>query len=154
MLKFMTGFNLDNSIGYQIERTEQCMKRELRRTFNQHGFNITPYQWIILYRLWQQEGLTQAEIADHTIRDKPTITRMIDVMEKHGLLVRRNDHNDRRAYKIYLTDSGRQLKEKLPMIVASHIEKACEGISSKELEITFDTLAKICRNFESSSEQK
>ena len=148
----MAGFDLDGSIGYNIERTQQCLKRELRRSFREQGFNITPYQWIILYRLWQQEGLTQAEIADHTIRDKPTITRMIDVMEKHGLLVRKNDHNDRRAYKIYLTNSGRQLKERLPEVVASHIGKACRGIGKKELEVTLETLAKIRRNFESSGD--
>jgi DNA-binding MarR family transcriptional regulator len=77
---------------------------------------------------------------------------MIDVMEKHGLLVRKNDYNDRRAYKIYLTNSGRQLKERLPEIVASHIEKACRGIGKKELEVTLETLAKIRRNFESSGD--
>ena len=140
-------FKLDESIGFIIECTEQCLKRELRKSFQAHGFDVTPYQWTVLYRLWEQDGLTQAEIAERTIKDKPTITRMIDVLEKKGFVVRRNDKNDRRVYKIYLTEDGKILEQKLVPIVEKHIEKALAGIAPDEVESAKRLLVTICSNF-------
>lgn len=140
-------FKLDDSIGFIIECTEQCLKRELRKSFQADGLDVTPYQWIVLYRLWEQEGLTQAEIAERTIKDKPTITRMVDVLEKKGLVIRRNVENDRRVYKIYLTEKGKILEQKLVPIVEEHIEKALTGIASDEVERAKKLLRKICSNF-------
>ena len=78
--------------------------------------------------------VTQAEIAERTIKDKPTITRMVDVLEKKGFVVRRNDENDRPVYKIYLTEEGKILEQKLVPIVEKHIEKALAGIVPDEVE--------------------
>jgi DNA-binding MarR family transcriptional regulator len=144
----MKDFNLDDAIGYQIERTEQCLKRELRRAFSERGLDITPYQWTILYRLWEREGETQAEIAETTIKDKPTITRMLDLLEKKQLVYRERDKNDRRVYKIYLTDSGKELKSVLPEIVKEHLRKAGRGIPPEDLEKVKEVLTKIRQNFE------
>jgi DNA-binding MarR family transcriptional regulator len=144
----MKDFDLDTAIGYQIERTEQCLKRELRRSFAEHGFDITPYQWTILYRLWEREGETQAEIAETTIKDKPTITRMIDLLEKKQLVYRDIHENDRRAFKIYLTDSGKKLKSVLPEIVKEHLRKAGQGIPPEDLQKVREVLTKIRKNFE------
>jgi DNA-binding MarR family transcriptional regulator len=140
-------FTLDDSIGFIIECTEQCLKRELRKSFQAHGFDVTPYQWVVLYRLWEQEGLTQAEIAERTIKDKPTITRMVDVLEKKGLVVRRNDENDRRVYKIYLTEEGKMLEQELVPVVEAHIAKALQGIAPDKVESAKRLLLTICRNF-------
>ncbi len=140
-------FKLDESIGYIIECTEQCLKRELRKSFQAHGFDVTPYQWTVLYRLWEQEGLTQAEIAERTFKDKPTITRMVDVLEKKGFVVRRNDENDRRVYKIYLTEDGKMLKQKLVPVVEAHIAKALQEIAPDAVESAKQLLLKIYSNF-------
>ncbi len=140
-------FTLDDSIGFIIECTEQCLKRELRKSFHSHGFDVTPYQWVVLYRLWGRDGLTQAEIAERTFKDKPTITRMVDVLEKKQLVVRRNDENDRRVYKIYLTEEGKVLEQQLVPIVDKHIEKALTGITPDEVDMAKELLHKICSNF-------
>ena len=139
-------FELDEAMGYIIETTEQALKRGLRRRFRQNGYEITPYQWVILYRLWNQQGLNQTELADISLRDRPTVTRILDVMERNGLVVRKSDADDRRSYKVYLTQRGEELQDHLPPIVTDYLDSFTEGISQEEMEIAKRVLLRIREN--------
>lgn len=141
-------FDLDEAIGFVIEVTEQLMKRELRKSFKEHRLDLTPYQWIVLYRLTQSDGLNQAEIAELTTRDRPNITRIIDVMERRGLIERRSSLSDRRVNRVFLTDEGRTLFARLPAIVADHLARATQGIPERDLAITKSVLRKMSRNLQ------
>ena len=72
----------------------------------QSDLDVTPEQWVVLFRLYEREGLTQSELGDRTVKDKTTVTRILDRLEKKGLLYRRRDTRDRRSQRIYLTESG------------------------------------------------
>lgn len=141
-------FDLDNAIGYIIETTEQALKRGLRRRFRKAGFPVTPYQWVILYRLWDQDGLTQTELADITLRHKPTVTRIIDVLSRQNLVRREAHPDDRRSFKVYLTHEGRELRNILPEIASEYLQDFTEGIPQSDLERTKQVLRKIRNNAE------
>lgn len=144
----MTGFALDASLGYVINRTAIRLKHELHQAFKTNGYDVTPEQWAILNRLWDHEGLSQVELADLTFKDKPNVTRMLDVLERKQLLYRQRDDHDRRAYKVYLTEEGRLLKEKLIPLAEKVLERGQRNLSAEDIEFLQEKLNLIHNNFE------
>lgn len=146
--KKVTLFSLDDSLGYIINRTAMRLKLELHRAFKTNGYDVTPEQWAILNRLWEQEGLSQVELADRTFKDKPNVTRMLDVLEKKNLIFRQRDQNDRRAFKVYLTEAGQQLKEKLIPLAATVLERGQKNLTIEDIEYLREKLNVIHNSFD------
>ena len=73
----------------------------------------TRAQWIVLFRLRKQEGLSQVDLADVLELQPISLVRLLDRLVEHGLLERRHDPRDRRANRLFLTTSGRQLVDDL-----------------------------------------
>lgn len=99
-------YDMDNSLGYLIGHAAMRLKIGLRRLFVRQGLDITPEQWVVLFRLHERQGLTQSELGDRTVKDKTTVTRILDRLEAKGLVVRRPDARDRRNRRLYLTEAG------------------------------------------------
>src|SRR5919112_4772950 len=77
-------------------KASTAIARRLQRKFNQAGLNLTIEQWSVLYQLWKEDGKSQQELCNATFRDKPSITRLIDNLEKLNLVKRVSDDRDRR----------------------------------------------------------
>src|SRR5215831_8270503 len=77
------------------------------------GRGTTRAQWIVLFRLREQEGLSQVDLADVLELQPISLVRLLDRLVEHGLLERRHDPKDRRANRLFLTASGRQLVDDL-----------------------------------------
>lgn len=107
----MSEFQIENTLGYRINRSAIIMKIELQNRFKNAGFSITPEEWVILNRLWESDGMNQNEISQKTLKDKTTVTRFLNGMEKDGLIRRVVAEEDRRSRLIFLTDKGKLLKE-------------------------------------------
>ncbi len=144
----MSHFTLDESLGYLINRTARRLKHGLGQAFKTNGYDITPEQWAILNRLWEQEGLSQVELADQTFKDKPTVTRMLDILERKHLLYRQRDESDRRAFKVYLTEEGRILQGQLIPVAMEVLERGQKNLTNEEIEFLREKLNKIYHNFE------
>ncbi|QQT27095.1 MarR family transcriptional regulator [Sphingobacterium spiritivorum] len=123
-----------------------ALTRRLQQNLKESGINITAEQWSILYNLWQEEGLTQQELANRTFRDKPSVTRLINNLEKLNLVIRVNDRGDRRSNLIYLTKSGRQIKHKGLEQASKTISEALTGVSPEAIHSAHDTLSKVYVN--------
>ena len=88
----------------------------LLRNFIDHrakSRGTTRAQWIVLFRLREQEGLSQVDLADVLELQPISLVRLLDRLVEHGLLERRHDPKDRRANRLVLTASGRQLVDDL-----------------------------------------
>jgi MarR family transcriptional regulator for hemolysin len=88
----------------------------LLRNFIDHrakSRGTTRAQWIVLFRLREQEGLSQVDLADVLELQPISLVRLLDRLVEHGLLERRHDPKDRRANRLFLTASGRQLVDDL-----------------------------------------
>ena len=140
----MAEFDLDNSLGFIINRTAAKLKRELQRSFE--PYDVTPEQWVLLNRLWANDGIPQNQIADSTNKDQPNVTRIIDRLEEKGLVERRPDPNDRRAFGIFLTSKGRGLQDQLVSLASDLLGKALRGVSQDELSLVKILLNKIYEN--------
>src|ERR1700743_3369340 len=77
------------------------------------GRGTTRAQWIVLFRLREQEGLSQVDLADVLELQPISLVRLLDRLVEHGLVERRHDPKDRCAHPFFLTKAGRQLADDL-----------------------------------------
>ncbi len=87
-------------------KASTAIARRLQKKFNNAGLPITIEQWSVLYHLWKQDGMSQQELCNATFRDKPSITRLVDNLEKLQLVKRVASSEDRRINLICLTKTG------------------------------------------------
>jgi DNA-binding MarR family transcriptional regulator len=137
---------LDESIGFIVFRAHQAMRQEMYRRFAALNLEMTPEQWVVLMRLWERDGRTQNELGDSTLRDKHTISRMIDGMETRGWLERRPDPADGRSRLVFLTRQGAALEARLVPLARELIGELLRGISAHDLEVTLRTLRRVGDN--------
>lgn len=123
-----------------------ALSRRLQKNLRGAGLEVTAEQWSILYALWEEEGLTQQELAQRTFREKTAITRIIDNMERRNLLIRVPDKGDRRTNLIYLTKVGRQLKGVCMEQANQTLKEALAGVDAGHIHIAKDTLKKVYEN--------
>ncbi|MBI1928890.1 MarR family transcriptional regulator, partial [Candidatus Poribacteria bacterium] len=88
-------YNLDESLGYIVNRAARAVLNRLNRNFAEAGHDATAEQWRILVHLWHQDGQRQQQLADIICQDKTSITRLINGLEKRNLVVRIPDTIDR-----------------------------------------------------------
>jgi DNA-binding MarR family transcriptional regulator len=144
----MEKFKMEGLHGFMVGRTAFTMKHNLHKQFKSKGYTTTPEQWGILNLLEEEEGLSQSEIAEKTIKDKANITRILDVMQRNGLIQRQKHERDRRVYKIFLTDKGRNLQYELAHYVKEIDTQACIGLSISELNELNRILKKMYTNLD------
>lgn len=138
--------DLETSIGNWTSQASKRLHRNLFRLFKNEGITVTPEQWIVLVNLWEQEGISQSELATALDRDNSSVTRILDTMTKNDLLERRAHETDRRAYCIHLTANGRALQTKLVALAMKNFEEALKDISEKDVQTTVNVLKKITQN--------
>ncbi|WP_437577302.1 MarR family winged helix-turn-helix transcriptional regulator [Sorangium sp. So ce887] len=142
------GIILDNALGYWVARVYLASRAAMYRRFRAHGVEITPEQWMVLVRLWEQEGVTQTHLAERTFRDVPTMSRILALMDRDGLIARRQDPTDRRARLVYLTARGRQLRKALSSEAMAMVDALRAGIPEDDLLTTRRTLQRLLANLE------
>ena len=140
------GIVVENAIGFWVQRVYQAMRTEMYRLFREHGEDITPEQWMILIRLWEQDDRTQADLCELTSRDAPTMSRIVDVMAKNGLLHRKPHAEDGRVRVIHLTRKGRELEKKLVPIAHELVARLVKGIPEDDLVTARATLRTLFEN--------
>jgi DNA-binding MarR family transcriptional regulator len=130
-------------------KASTAIARRLQKNFKQSGVDITIEQWSVLYHLWKEDGLSQQQLCDATFRDKPSITRLVDNLEKLGLVKRMADKNDRRINKICTTVEAQKLQE-LSMEVANQtLNEALAGVTNGQIEIAKEVLNMVYENLNS-----
>lgn len=138
-------FNLDDSVGYLINIVAGKLKNELNRRLT--SFDITPEQWAVLNRLWEKDGITQKDLAERTFKDQPNIGRILDKLEKKGLIRRCPDPEDLRVLIVSLTQEGQEVKKDLIPLVAEVLDFVQKDISEEERKVLVTVLKRILRNF-------
>src|ERR1700726_630585 len=118
----------------------------LLRNYIDHRAKVrgtTRAQWIVLFRLRQQEGLSQVDLADVLELQPISLVRLLDRLVEHGLLERRHDPRDRRANRLFLTASGRQLVDDLDSLRDSIATDVLKDVPAEEIETSLKTLRDI-----------
>ncbi|MEG3070297.1 MAG: MarR family transcriptional regulator [Peptococcaceae bacterium] len=140
------GIDLDNALGFIINRTNTRMKNSLFQKFR--GYNITPEQWGVLNRLWVQDGITPKELAELTFKDQPTTVRIVSRLENKELISKKLNPEDNRSILIFLTPKGLELENILIPLGFEALNKAIRGIDKNKIETTKVVLNQIYKNLE------
>ena len=115
---------------------------------NSHNYklDISLDQWIVLGPVWKNEGISQKNIADYCGKDKTSVTKIIDTLEKKNLVVRVSDQLDHRIKRIVLSNKGKKLfLDALPVMEQTRNELRT-GINDQEIETLKTILTKIYNN--------
>ena len=139
-------FNPLEQIGFLIARTHRTMLNTLQQRLGDNGFEITAEQAIIIMTLYQTDGIAQQEIANAVFKDKSSVKRLIDNMERKDLIVRVPDQNDRRNKLIYLTHKGKTLRAEMANVAICVLNEAQENIDTEEIKICKKVLGQIFNN--------
>ena len=127
-------------------KASTAIARRLQKKFNVAGLNITIEQWSVLYHLWKQEGISQQELCNATFRDKPSITRLVDNLEKSGLVKRVASENDRRINLIYLTKQAQKLQEETMQLAEETLNEALETVPAEKIDVCKEVLHLVYDN--------
>ena len=125
-------------------RIKKCFFDRLQN----NGINITPEQFLVLDILWKEQSLSQQKIADIIQKDKNSVTKIIDSLEKKNLVIRVVDKNDRRINKIELTNEGMALEKITTKVAIDFMNDAVKDIDEKELDSFVNVMHKLKDNLE------
>ena len=120
------------NVGYRVKLLSQLLTRKF--TERLEPFGLTPFHWLVLCCLWQEDGLPTSSIGEKLQQVGGTLTGVLDRMEERGLIRRERDSSDRRIWRIWITDAGKQLETVLPPIAADLRDEAMRGIAHSERE--------------------
>jgi DNA-binding MarR family transcriptional regulator len=125
---------VEDRLIYLISKVCQKLIINLQKSFSESGVEVTPIQVMLLFFLQKNNGLSLTQISQGLMLENPTVTGLIDRLEKSGY-VKRSDHpDDRRVYLIYLTEKGNKVANKALPIVKKLNEEIKKGYSKEEVE--------------------
>lgn len=128
-----------------------ALARRLQKYFRDEGIELTVEQWSVLVHLWKEDGVSQQELSFRTYRDKPSITRLVDNMQKLGLVERRDSPGDRRVNLVFLTEKGKSLKKSTTDLANKTLLEGLDGLSQEEIEIARRVLTRVYNNLTNNS---
>lgn len=134
-------------VGYYLERTTRQVKLAFNQAFIGAGIDLTPEQWVLLDSLLSKNGVSQTELASKSYKNAPTVSRIIDVLERKGYVERQRFENDRRRYKIFLTSLGRDTAERALPIAVDLREQGWKGLSDDQYDVFIEMIETVFKNY-------
>lgn len=120
--------------GRAMTEMKNFIRQHIQVKIREHNINITFEMLEVISCLWKKDGINQQEIADITLRDKSSITYLIDNLVKRQMVKRVEDEADRRNNLIFLTDEGNNLRGTLMPWLAEVYQMATVNVDTKTLE--------------------
>ena len=136
------------SMGMLINSAHRAMTKRFVQNAMKSGLDISLDQWMVLGPIWQLESASQKELGEITLKDKTSITRLVDVLEKKNLVVRVEDQIDHRIKRVILTNAGKQLFFDVLPIMEKTREEVRKNISDQDIETFKRVLSSIIVNLE------
>jgi MarR family transcriptional regulator, transcriptional regulator for hemolysin len=136
--------DLKRQLVAQLVESSRLLRNYIDHRAKSRG--TTRAQWIVLFRLREQEGLSQVDLADVLELQPISLVRLLDRLVEHGLLERRHDPKDRRANRLFLTASGKQLVDDLDSLRDAIADDVMKKLSPDAIETSLGALREIkCR---------
>ncbi len=125
-------------------RIKKCFIDRLQ----QNVINVTPEQYLVLDILWEKQSLSQQNIADLIQKDKNSVTKIIDSLEKKNLVNRVVDQKDRRINKIELTKEGLALEKITTEVAINFMNDTVKDIDGQDLDKLVEVMRKLKDNLD------
>src|SRR5215469_13465558 len=128
--------DLKRQLVAQLVESSRLLRNYIDHRAKSRG--TTRAQWIVLFRLREQEGLSQVDLADVLELQPISLVRLLDRLVEHGLVERRHDPRDRRANRLFLTESGRQLVDDLDSLRDSIASDVLRDLPRDSIQTSFE----------------
>ena len=138
--------SLNSNLLFLSGKLTKRLHEVLTELISENGFDVTVEQFSILSVLWYQDGVNQQYLADELDRDKTTIVRILNNMERNNLLVRVYDKSDKRLKRVYLTHKGKELQGRMIPLSGEVYLSALRGITEKDLVKAVGVLTRAIKN--------
>ena len=135
---------MDSNFAFEVAKTAQALRRAFDRRAATLG--VTRAHWRVLAWLGHEDGQRQVDLADGLDVEPITLCRMIDRLAEAGLVERRADESDRRAWRIHLTAGARPVLDKLRGVAAEFLDEALDGVAEADQAVARDVLARVRSN--------
>ncbi len=122
----------ENDIIWVFFKLRYLIKDKYQKSLKNHDISLD--QWIILSRIYQNEGNNQKKLADVSNKDRAVITRILNILENKGFIEKNKSYYDKREFLIYLTPKGKDLYEETSTIISENNDKINSIFSDSELE--------------------
>lgn len=145
---FMNSFyyDVDCSLGFLTITSNRLMNAWFKKRLGQAGIDITAEQWGVLVQLWNKGSIAQDELAYIVCVDKSSLSRVLEVMERRGLVRRERDPADARRKTLYATDKANALRDLCLKVAVSALDEMLNGISREDLAACITVLTKVKKN--------
>ena len=140
---------MNDSILSWMGRAKKVLDYYISDQLKENGCELTKVQWIMLKKLKEVDGQPQHNLAFLTNRDKASLARLINTMEKKNLVARIPSKSDHRINHVYLTKYGDDMLKKAAPVMQDVINHIQNGISQEEIETVIKTMKKIIQNINS-----
>ena len=137
---------LSKEIAVYLNLSACKLKQYTAAMLKQSNVGLTPEQFLLIDLLWNNGPMSQQKMADSMQKDKNSITKLVDALEKKGLVERCKEPNDRRSNTLVLTKKAESMKSGAKEAGISMLDKVLDGISEEELKAFLDTLGKLTNN--------
>jgi MarR family transcriptional regulator, organic hydroperoxide resistance regulator len=124
--------------------TVKAMRAKFDGLLREHGLRLGQYQ--LLRALWERDGLTPRELAEHAGVEMPTVTRTVQRMVRDGLVRREAHPSDARSVRIRLAGRGQALEAAAAELRSSVMQTALAGIPDAERDRLAATLDRVLQN--------
>ena len=121
------------------------------KELTRNGINLTPEQYLVMDILWDAEVMSQQAIADIIQKDKNSVTKFIDSLEKKGLVYRQVNKTDRRVNNIVVSEEGLKLKAKTTEVAIGMMRNVLKNIKEEDLMALDKVMNQIKENIDLSS---
>ena len=138
--------NLNNVVNFLMEQTVRQIRNYGQRQLDLLESGITVDQWVLLKIIEEHGQISQVDIAQEALKDTASITRILDLLQKKGLIQRIDDDFDRRKYLISLTADGKDFFNRMLPQISQIRDQVVKGLSKEEIQALKATLNKIRRN--------
>ena len=139
---------LIKEIAVYVNILNSRIKKSFIDRLQQNGINVTPEQYLVLDILWERQSLSQQNIADIIQKDKNSVTKIIDSLEKKNLVNRVVDKKDRRINKIELTQEGLALEKITTEVAINFMNDTIKGIDNQDLDKFVKVMLKLKDNLD------
>jgi DNA-binding MarR family transcriptional regulator len=143
----MTHHSDQRAYFFKIDTTIKKIRNALQKQLHDAGFDLTVDQWVLIDHIKRQPGVSQNELAEMTFKDPPTVTRIIDLIEKKGLVERGIVPGDRRKFNLFLTEPGEVLYKSAFPIVAEIRRKGWGDLEEDDYQHFVRIMDSIYNNF-------
>lgn len=123
------------------------------KELSRNDINLTPEQYLVMDILWDAEVMSQQAIADIIQKDKNSVTKFIDSLEKKGLVYRQVNKTDRRVNNIVVSEEGMRLKAKTTEVAIGMMRNVLKNIKEEDLMALDKVMNQIKENIDEAEKE-